>query len=40
MITKACLSMLSIFIKKIFGKEEDSGVNLGRDFWKTDEKVT
>ena len=40
MITKACLSMLLTFTKKSFGKEENSGVNLGQDFWEVDEKVT
>ena len=28
------------FYRKLFGKEEDSGVKLGQDFWEVDEKVT
>jgi len=28
------------FYRNLFGKEENSGVNLGQDFWEVDEKVT
>ena len=28
------------FYIKLFGKEENSGVKLGQDFWEVDEKVT
>ena len=28
------------FYRKLFGKEENSGVKLGQDFWGVDEKVT
>jgi len=37
---KGMLEHVVDFYRNLFGKEENSGVNLGQDFWEVDEKVT